>query len=51
LIVAPVEGDNNEYLYMMVRILWLLGKSEVREKIIAAATPQEVIDIVEKNEA
>ncbi len=51
LIVAPAEGDNNEYLHTMARISRLLGKSEVREKIIAAATPQEVIDIVEKNEA
>lgn len=51
LIVAPADGDNNEYLHTMARISRLLGKSEVREQILAAGSPEEVIEIVEHNEA
>lgn len=50
LIVAPAEGDNNEYLHTMARISRLLGKSEVREQIISASTPESVIKIIQNNE-
>lgn len=50
MIVAPADGDNNEYLHTMARISRLLGKSDVRQKILAAASPQEVVDIVKTYE-
>ena len=50
MIIAPADGDNNEYLHTMARISRLLGKSEVREKIIAAATPDDVVKIVRDSE-
>ncbi len=49
-IVAPADGDNNVYLHTMARISRLLGKSEVREKILAAKTPDQVVEIVRANE-
>ncbi len=50
-IVAPKDGDNNEYLHTMARISRLLGKNNVREQILKAASPEEIIDIVKNNEA
>ena len=50
-IVAPVDGDNNEYLHTMARISRLLGKNNVREQILKAKSSEEVIDIVTNNEA
>ena len=50
-IVAPKDGDNNEYLHTMARISRLLGKNNVREQILKAKSSQEVIDIVDSNEA
>jgi len=50
-IVAPVDGDNNEYLHTMARISRLLGKNNVREQILNAKTPEEVINIAANNEA
>ncbi|RLD10641.1 MAG: hypothetical protein DRI44_05540 [Chlamydiae bacterium] len=50
-IVAPKDGDNNEYLHTMARISRLLGKSNVREQIIKAKTPNEIVNIVADNEA
>ena len=50
LIVAPAEGDNNEYLHTMARISRLLGKSEVREQILSASSPEAVIEIIQNNE-
>ena len=50
MIIAPADGDNNEYLHTMARISRLLGKSEVREKIIAASTPDDVVKIVRDSE-
>jgi len=49
-IVAPVDGDNNEYLHTMARISRLLGKNNVREQILKAKSPEEIIDIVADNE-
>ncbi len=49
-IVAPKDGDNNEYLHTMARISRLLGKNNVREQILKAKSSQEVIDIVDSNE-
>ena len=49
-IVAPADGDNNVYLHTMARISRLLGKSEVREEILAAKTPDQVVEIVKANE-
>ncbi len=49
-IVAPADGDNNVYLHTMARISRLLGKNEVREEILSAKTPEEVIDIINANE-
>ena len=49
-IVAPVDGDNNEYLHTMARISRLLGKNNVREQILKAKSSQDVIDIVDSNE-
>ena len=51
LLVAPAEGDNNEYLHTMARISRLLGKNDVRQKIIAARSPEDVIAIIGANEA
>lgn len=51
MIVAPADGDNNEYLHTMARISRLLGKSEVRQKILAATTPEQVVEIVKAYEA
>jgi fructose-specific phosphotransferase system IIA component len=51
LIVAPADGDNNVYLHTMARISRLLGKSEVRQKILAATSSEEVCRLVEENEA
>ncbi len=50
MIVAPADGDNNEYLHTMARISRLLGKSDVRQKILAAARAQDVVEIVKANE-
>lgn len=50
LIVAPADGDNNEYLHTMARISRLLGKSEVREQILKAHNADEVMQIITKNE-
>jgi len=50
-IVAPADGDNNEYLHTMARISRLLGKNNVREQILKAKSPEEIIDIVTDNEA
>ena len=50
LIVAPADGDNNEYLHTMARISRLLGKNDVREKIISAKSSEEVMEIVNSNE-
>jgi mannitol/fructose-specific phosphotransferase system IIA component (Ntr-type) len=50
-IVAPADGDNNEYLHTMARISRLLGKNNVREQILKAKSPEEIIDIVADNEA
>ena len=50
LLVAPADGDNNEYLHTMARISRLLGKNDVRQKILAARTAEEVIAIVRANE-
>ena len=50
-IVAPKDGDNNEYLHTMARISRLLGKSNVREQMLNAKSSEEVMDIVESNEA
>ena len=50
LLVAPADGDNNEYLHTMARISRLLGKNDVRQKILAARTPEEVVAIVRSNE-
>lgn len=50
LIVAPKDGDNNAYLHTMAHISRLLGKSDVREKILAAATPEDVVTLVQENE-
>ena len=49
LIVAPADGDNNEYLHTMARISRLLGKSDVREQILQARTPEDVMSIVQNN--
>ena len=49
-IVAPKDGDNNEYLHTMARISRLLGKNNVREQILKAKSPEEIIDIVSNNE-
>jgi len=49
-IVAPKDGDNNEYLHTMAKISRLLGKNNVREQILKATSSQEVIDIVDNNE-
>jgi len=49
-IVAPADGDNNEYLHTMARISRLLGKNNVREQIIKAKSPEEIISIVTDNE-
>ena len=46
LIIAPEDGDNNQYLHTMAKISRLLGNNEVRTKILAAKTPQEIIDII-----
>ena len=43
LIIAPDQGDNNQYLHAMARISRLLGKSEVREKLAEVKTPEEAI--------
>ena len=51
LLVAPAEGVNNEYLHTMARISRLLGKNDVRQKIIAARSPEDVIAIIGANEA
>jgi len=50
LIVAPADGDNNEYLHTMARISRLLGKNEVREKIINAKKSEDVLNIIKENE-
>jgi len=50
MIVAPADGDNNEYLHTMARVSRLLGKSEVREKILGAAAPEDVVKLVVENE-
>ncbi len=50
LIVAPADGDNNEYLHTMARISRLLGKNEVREKILIAKSSEKVLDIIIENE-
>jgi mannitol/fructose-specific phosphotransferase system IIA component (Ntr-type) len=50
LIVAPADGDNNEYLHTMARISRLLGKSDVREQILKAHSPEEVMQIITKHE-
>jgi mannitol/fructose-specific phosphotransferase system IIA component (Ntr-type) len=50
LIVAPADGDNNEYLHTMARISRLLGKSDVREQILKAHSPEEVMQIIIKHE-
>ena len=50
LIVAPADGDNNEYLHTMARISRLLGKNEVREDILAAKSSENVLDIIIENE-
>ena len=51
LIVAPADGDNNVYLHTMARISRLLGKSDVRQQILAAKSAEDVCRIVEANEA
>jgi len=50
LIVAPIEGNNNEYLHTMARISRLLGKNEVREKILTEKSPEKVLEIINENE-
>ena len=49
-IVAPKDGDNNEYLHTMARVSRFLGKNNVREQLLKAKTPEDVIDVVKSNE-
>ena len=49
LIVAPSDGDNNAYLHTMAHISRVLGKSDVREGILTAATAADVVEIVTAN--
>ena len=49
-IVAPKDGDNNEYLHTMARVSRLLGKNNVREQILKAKSPEEIIEVVRNNE-